>query len=249
MGYSFRRIVLAGTGLLVARAALPSVLTWLTNFGVRKIPGYRGSVKRVGIDLTVPSVIVQGLSLKKFNGSEPHQFLDVRSVIVGSKWKKIFAGALDGYLRLESPRLFLDLEGFGGKAERTTNKAKPNGDSKITPEQQPWQEKVKGLPAFRLSSAVLTDGEVHLQGILGQNRADIKIDRLSLCLENIANSIKISPTLMAKASCEARVMSNGKLKLRAEGYPLAALPTFNVDFETSNVDLTELSALIEKNAR
>jgi membrane protein len=247
MNSSSRKIVIVGAGLLIARASLPTVLTWLANFGVRKIPGYRGSVKRVTINFTVPSVIVQDLSLEKFNGAGPHQFLYVRTVIVGSKWEKIFGAALDGYVRLESPRLFLDFEGFGGKVEGMT-KAKPNDASKIAAQQQPWQEKIKELPAFRLSSAVLTDGEVHVQGLLGQS-ADVRIDCLNLCLENIANSTKIAPTLMAKVSCEARVMSNGKLQLRAEGYPLAALPTFNVDFETSNIDLTEVSALIEKNAQ
>jgi hypothetical protein len=38
----------AGVGLLVARAALPIVLTWLTNLAIRKeLPGYRGKVQRV----------------------------------------------------------------------------------------------------------------------------------------------------------------------------------------------------------
>jgi hypothetical protein len=54
---------------------------------------------------------------------------------------------------------FLDFEGFGGKVEGMT-KAKPNDDSKIAAQQQPWQEKIKELPAFRLSSAVLTDGTI-----------------------------------------------------------------------------------------
>jgi hypothetical protein len=159
MNSSSRKIAIVGAGLLIARASLPTVLTWLANFGVRKIPGYRGSVKRVTINFTVPSVIVHDLSLEKFNGAGPHQFLYVRTVIVGSKWEKIFAAALDGYVQLESPRLFLDLEGFGGKVEGMT-KAKPNDDSKIAAQQQPRQEKIKELPAFRLSSAVLTDGTI-----------------------------------------------------------------------------------------
>jgi membrane protein len=248
---SSRKIVIlagAGTGLLVARAALPTLLTWLANLGVRKIPGYRASVRRVSIDFTVPSLVVQGLSLAKFNGSKPEQLLDVTSVTIASEWKKILTGALVGYIRLDSPRLLFDLESIRREAENGTNK--PNTDSNSTAHnhQQPWQAKVKQLPAFRLSSAVVTDGEIHLHGVPGQNGADVRIDRLNLSLENITNSIKIAPTSMATAFCNARVMSTGNLELRAEGYPLAELPTFNADFQTSNLDLTEVRSLIEKNA-
>jgi membrane protein len=52
---------------------------------------------------------------------------------------------------------------------------------------------------------------------------------------------------MAKAHCNARVMASGNLELRAQAYPLAQVPTFNVDFQTSNIDLTEVRTIIEKN--
>ena len=237
----------AGMGLLIARAALPTVLTWLANFGVRKIPGYRGRVQKVSIDFTAPSLVVQGLSLAKFNGSKPEQLLDISSVIVGSQWKRIFAGALVGYIRLDSPRLLLDLESIRRKTGDGATKPNPDRNSQADKNQQPWQEKVKQLPAFRLTSAVLTDGEVHLQGIAGQNGADIRIDRLNLYLDNVTNSTELAPTLLAKASCNARVMATGNLELQAQGYPLAQVPTFNVDFQTSNIDLTEIRTIIEKN--
>jgi hypothetical protein len=60
-------------------------------------------------------------------------------------------------------------------------------------------EKVEQLPAFRISSAVLTDGEVHVQGMSGQDGADIRIDHLNLYLDNLTNSTKLAPSLMAKA--------------------------------------------------
>lgn len=77
----------AGTGLLVARAVLPTVLTWMANLGVRRIPGYHGKVQKVGIDFTAPSLAVHGLVLAKFNGSKPVQLLELGSLIVGSEWR------------------------------------------------------------------------------------------------------------------------------------------------------------------
>ena len=106
--------------------------------------------------------------------------------------------------------------------------------------QQPWQERVNQLPAFRLSSAVLADGEIHLRNIPGQDGADIRIDRLNLSVRNVTNSINVAPSLMATVSCKARVMSNGSLEFRADGYPFALSPTFNADFQTSNIDARRL---------
>jgi membrane protein len=249
MNAGSRKIVIvatAGTGLLVARSALPRLLTWLANRGVRKIPGYRGTVQKVGVDFTAPSLMVQGFSLAKFNGSKQEQLLDISSIIVGSQWKKLLSGALVGYVRLESPRLLLDLESIRSRAADGATKPNPDSNSAANKEQHPWQEKVKNLPAFRLTSAVLRDGEIRLRGVPGQNGADIRIDRLNLYLDNVTNSTKLAPSMMAKAHCNARVMTNGNLELRAQAYPLAQVPTFNVDFQTSNIDLTEVRTIIEK---
>jgi membrane protein len=251
MNSSSRRIVIVaagGTGLLIARAALPKVLTWLANLGVRKIPGYRGRVQQVTINFAVPSLVIRSLSLAKFSGNKPEQLLDISSLIVGSQWRSILTGALVGYIRVDSPRLLLDLENFRRKTGEGA--AKPPSDHNSTADEglQPWQERVKQLPAFRLISAIVTNGEVRLQGIAGQNDVEINIDRLNLYLDNVTNSTKLAPTLMAKASCTARVMATGNLELRAQGYPLAQVPTFNIDFQTSNIDLTKLRPIIENNA-
>jgi hypothetical protein len=44
----------AGAGILIVRAAAPTILTWLANLGVQKVPGYRGRVRRVSVDFTIP---------------------------------------------------------------------------------------------------------------------------------------------------------------------------------------------------
>ena len=99
MTYSSRKIVIsadAGLAFLVARAALPVLLTWLANFGGRKIPGYQGGAQRVDIRFAGPSLVVNGLCLVKFNGSKTEQLLDISSVILGSHWKGILTGSLVG---------------------------------------------------------------------------------------------------------------------------------------------------------
>jgi len=102
------------------------------------------------------------------------------------------------------------------------------------------------LPRFKLSSAVLTDGEINVAGIPGEKGADVSIDRLNLWAENITNSTDLAPTLLAKLTTDARVLASGKFQLRAQGYPLAQVPTFDADLSSSDIDLSELRNIIEK---
>jgi membrane protein len=235
----------ASAGILIVRAAAPTILTWLANLGVQKVPGYRGRVRRVSIDFTTPRVAVQGLSLAKLNGGRPEHLLHVGSIVVGSHWKDILTGSLIAYIRLDSPRLIVNLERISLPAgDRGNGNPRPSRDTQAK-EPLSWQKKVEQLPAFRISSAVLTHGEVHVQGMSGQDGADIRIDNLNLYLDNLTNSTKLAPSLMARALCKARVMGNGSLELRAEGYPLAQAPTFDVDLQITNVDLTEVRSLIQ----
>ena len=113
-------VVGSGLVLLVARAAMPSVLTWLANLGVQKVPGYRGRIRRVRIDFSAPRLVAEGLSLARSNGAGPtHFFLTIGSIVVGSNWRELITGSLVAYVRVNTPRLFVDLDqGAFRSAER-----------------------------------------------------------------------------------------------------------------------------------
>jgi hypothetical protein len=201
-------------------------LTWLANLAAQKLPGYRGRVRRVSIDFSAPRLMVQGLSLAKLNDGRPEHLLHVGSVVVGSHWKNLLNGSLIAYIRLDSPRLIVNLKRiFPPAGDRDNGNRRLSHDTK-TDEPLSWQKKVEQLPPFRISSVVLTNREVQVQGMSSQGGADLRIDHLNLYLDNVTNSIKLAPSLMTKALCKGRVMSTGSLELRAEGYPLVEAPIF-----------------------
>jgi membrane protein len=235
-------VVDMGVGLSVARVVLPLALTWLANLGARKVPGYHASVRRVSLDVMTPRLSVAGLSLVKLNGEHS---LQVDSVVIGSRWRDLLRSSWIASLRVNSPRVMLDLRRLDHASARSGD-SRTNGQSEADA-RPTWQAKVMSLPAFRISTAALSDGEVRLLGIPGQNGTDIKVDRLNLSFDNLTNSLTLSPTLMAKVLCSARIMATGSLTFRAEGYPLAEQPTFNLDLQAENIDLTEVREVIESN--
>ena len=92
----------AGVGLLVARAGLPLILTWLANFGARRIPGYRASIRRINLDVSTPRLAITGVSLVQLNGEHA---LQINSLVIGSSWRDLLRGSLIAYLKVDSPRV------------------------------------------------------------------------------------------------------------------------------------------------
>jgi hypothetical protein len=52
-------------------------ITWLANFGMRKMLGYRGRAERVEFNFATPSLAVEGLSLAKYHGCKTEQLLEI----------------------------------------------------------------------------------------------------------------------------------------------------------------------------
>ena len=103
------KLVSGAASVLVVRAALPAVLTWLVNLGLRKTPGYRGRVRRVNLEFITPRLVVQGITLATLNGGQPEHHFEVASVVVGSRWRDILTTRWIGYIRVEGPQVSLDL--------------------------------------------------------------------------------------------------------------------------------------------
>jgi membrane protein len=223
---------------LGARASLPALLTWLANITIGIIPGIRGKVRRVQISFLAPGLTVKGVSLATLNGGAPEHRLEIGAIALSSQWKALLTGALLGTLRVDAPRLLFRVDG--------NRRADRNGKRQRKKAGRAWQEKVTQLPLFRVASAILTDGEVRIAGVPGEKGTELAVDRLNLRAENITNSIDLAPTLMATLTTDARVLASGRFQLHAQGYPLSKVPTFNADLSSSDIDLSELSDIIEK---
>jgi membrane protein len=190
-----------------------------------------------------PRLTINDLSLTKQFPSGTEHRIEVNSITIVTHWKALLAGTFVGSIEIESPRLSLDIDGLlrGGDARSKAGRVRDP-----VPNQQPWQDRVRRLPGFNLSPILLTNGEIRVRGVPGEQGTEIAIEHLRLRVGNLTNSTDLAPTLMTKISMDAKVLTSGELELRAEGYPLAKVPTFNADFSTSEIDLTKLQSVIER---
>jgi hypothetical protein len=234
--------ITAFVAVAVARAGLPALLTWLANVAMRRVPGIRGRVGRMQIDFIAPALSVKGVSVVTLNGGAPGHRIEIGTLALSSRWNAILRGALVASLHVDAPRLLFNADGIRscheGDGKKQKNQLDKSGRS--------WQEKLTQLPRFKVASAMLTGGEVRVAGVPGERGAEVSVDRLNLRAENITNSTELSPTLMTRLSADARLLSSGKFRLEAQGYPLAKVPTFNADLSSSDIDLSVLRNIILK---
>jgi membrane protein len=235
-------MVLASAAAVVAvvRTGLPALLTWLVNAAVRKRPGIRGKVQRMQINFLTPGVTLSGVSVAMLD--PPGHRLEASVVALKGQWRDLLKGAVAASLHVNAPRLLINAIGMGGSQGGDGKKQKPPPDKAGTP----WQEKIMQLPRFRISPVLVTDGAVQIVGAPGEKDAELTVDRLNLCVENITNTTALAPSLMASVTADARLLSSGECRLQAQGYPLAKIPTFNADLGSSGIDLSLLRNIIQK---
>lgn len=239
-----KTLLLAAAAILVlaVHTGLPELLTYLANVTLGKIPGVRGKVRRVRVNFRAPGMMVSGISVATLYA--PGHRIEVDAVGLNSRWRDLVRGALVASLHVQKPRLFLNIDGIRNSRAGAGEKQGNHDDKAGTP----WQDKITQLPRFKVSSAVLSDGEISIVGVSGESGDQIAVDRLNVHAENITNSTELAPTLMGRLAADARLLSSGACQLRAEGYPLAKVPTFNADLSSSDIDLSVFRSVILKAA-
>ena len=191
--------------------------------------------------------MVEGLSLASVHGDAALETLAVDRIVCGSNWYQLLAGNLTAYAQIDSPRVLMNLPN-NGKPNEASAAANSHRGQQPPNSARVWRERLKLLPSFRISSLIITEGEVRFPGIPGQDNAEIRIEHLWLKLENLTNSTRISHTTMARFQVDARLLSHGNLNMRGEVYPLADTPTFNLDLQGTGLDLTELRPALRQHA-
>src|SRR5579864_1489204 len=100
---------LGTTGVVLTRALLPSLLTKLLNTMLARIPGYKGHVDAVELNLTKGRFGLRGISLRQDSPLDHQQSLDTELVVLQVDWKSALSGRLVGEIEIDNPRLFLSL--------------------------------------------------------------------------------------------------------------------------------------------
>jgi membrane protein len=234
----------AASSLVATRAVLPRLLGHVIGFALRKVPGLHGRVEHVEMHLLEGRISLRGLVVTRASDHQVDATVEVDRLTVNLDWKRLLTGDLVADVRLDNPRMVLDVGTvLGGGAARPA----PHGPDWPGLAPVPWQQKIRDVLAFRVNVAA-TGGTLRLVDVPGLNGTHLDAAEVDLSVENLTNSARLSSTLLTKAVCRARIMSGGRLELHAKGYPLADEPTFDADIVLRGLDLVELGMVIRRHS-
>lgn len=234
-----RRVLIAVISIVVvlvaARIALPYVVRNQINHRLKDIPGYRGQIDSVTINLWRGAYAINGISIFKLNGHEAKPFFVARYIDFSLAWDDLFHGKVVSKIYIDHPELTL----VQGPTPETTQK---DADKR-------WQSVIEDLFPIDIQHFEIAHGLVRYIDDTRTPRVDVFVRNL----EAVATGLRNRPDetkeeFPAKIQAEGDSVGGGHLSLLIDAEPLAAKPHFHLSLKLTKVDLTALNDSLKSTA-
>jgi hypothetical protein len=218
--------------LLVAfRIALPSIVKAYVNKTINSMPGYKGQIDDIDMHLYRGAYVIKGIAIEKVDANVPVPFISIDKLDLAVEWSALFHGAVVGTIEFVHPKINF----VQGPSEKESQSGK-NGN---------FTETLKKLFPVRINRFDVTRGELHFRNFHSDPKVDIYVDSIFIHAKNLTNSDHLSKTLVASIDARGKAMGWGVLKGHLDMDPYAKEPTFNLDFQMSEVPLTRLNNFLK----
>lgn len=225
-------ILLIVLALLVAfRAALPYIVKSYVNKTLAGIPGHRGHVEDIDMSLWRGAYVIQDLIIEKVAGNIPVPFISAKTIDLSVEWSALLHRSLVGEIEFINPKISF--------VQGPTEKESQNGKDAN------FIETVKKLFPVKINRFDVQNGEVHFRNFHTDPKVDIHLDSLFLHAKNLTNSERLSKVLPAFIDAKGKAMHTGKFKGHLDIDPYAQRPTFNLDMQLEQVELTALNSFFD----
>jgi hypothetical protein len=217
--------------LIAFRAVLPYIVKSYVNKTLAAIPGYPGHVDDVDMSLWRGAYVVKDLKIEKVEGNIPVPFFSANLIDLSIEWTALFHGSLVGEIELVNPKISF--------VQGPTEKESQNGKGAN------FIETIKKLFPVRINKFDVLNGEVHFRNFHTDPKVDIHLDSLFLYAKNLTNSEHLSKVLPASIDAKGKAMHTGRLKGHLDIDAYAQKPTFNLDLQLEQVELTTLNSFFD----
>jgi len=217
--------------LIAVRIALPYIVKDYVNKTLSEIPGYKGIVEDIDMNLWRGAYEIEIISLVKTDGDVPVPFFSADKIDLSVQWDALFEGSLVAEIVLENP----EINFVAGPSEEQSQSSVDDS----------WTDKVRELFPLKINRFEIHNGEIHFRDFHSDPNVDIYLNNIFASAENLTNSKDLSKTLMANINARGNAMGQGTFKLHIDINPFEKAPTFNLDAELKNIDMKKLNNFIK----
>jgi len=213
--------------LVCLRLALPVALRAYVNHQLNASQDYSGKAGGIRVHLLRGTYQIRDVHIFKRNGDIPAPFFSAQKIDFSLQWSELIHGSLVSRIVMQSPRLNF----VAGSTKNRTQ----------TGEENNWRRTLESLAPFKINRLTITNGQIHFQNLYSKPPFNIYAGELSGSATNFTNVRRLPQKLPAGVSIQGKTLGGGGLKFEIHLNPLAATPTFELEGELTNVDLTALN--------
>ncbi len=220
--------------LIIVRLALPYVVLKYVNKTLSEIKEYYGHVEDIDLALIRGAYKINNLKIVKIDTVTKQQdsipFFTTSVIDLSIEWKSLFKGSIVGEISVENP--FLNFV-----------KGKHEGED-VKKDTADFSEVLKKLMPLTINHFQINNGQIHFVDPYSTPRIDIPITNIQVKADNFSN-VNDSNTVLPSTIKASGDIYNGKLNLNIKLNPLEKQPTFDLNAEINNVDMTYLNNFFE----
>lgn len=217
--------------LILIRLILPYIVLYVVNKNLAEISGYYGHVDDIDLSLYRGAYVVKDLYINKVDTVTKKQteLLTAPKIDISIEWKSLLRGRIVSEMEFASPTLRF-----------TSEAAEPEQMEKDTND---FRKILKTFTPMSLNRFEIFDGTI---GYLDPNAkpvVDIAIKNAHILAHNLSNIVDTT-ALPAKVEATADVYG-GSVSFNMRVDALAEVPTYDMNVELKDADLTQLNDMFQ----
>jgi hypothetical protein len=221
--------------LVGIRLAMPYAIKRYVNHKLDQLPEYDGRVADIDVHLIRGAYTIDGVEIVKTGGDVPVPFFAARKVDFSIQWRELFHRAIVGEVFVER-----------GKVNFVKGPTKEQSQTSVD---SSWIGIVKDLFPFKINRFEFNDSELRFSDFHKKPVVDVFITNMFAVATNLSNTREVVTNLPAGIVITGKSLGGGDLKYQMRLNPMAKNPTFDLNAEMREVDLTALNDFLRAYAK
>jgi len=220
-------LILIIGGLITARLYLNVWVKDYVNQVLDSIPGHKGTVADIDIDLYRGAYRIHQLKLYKKTGNIPTPFINIEVVDLSIEWGALFHGRIVSNADLTRPEINF-----------AVNRA---GTEEQTGAGVDWSKPIRDLSPIDINLVKFREGKLAYRDFSTTPQVNIYIHHMSGEVHNLRNVVDKQNRLPSTLAVKGDSIGNGKLTIDGKLNILKPFPDMDLDIKLEQVYLPALS--------
>jgi hypothetical protein len=223
-------LILAIVVLAAARLLLPYIVLRYVNDSLSEMKGYKGHVDDIDIRLIRGAYVIDKIIIfetdNELKGKDSIPFFSALKIDLSLDWRSVFHKRIVGVVKMYNPVI-----NFKNKKSDQTTVKNDTAD---------FSHLIQKIMPLTINSLKIENGELHYIDRYSSPRLDILMDSITSTASNLSNVTNKKDLMPAKIIANGNCYG-GTFKLDVNLDLLSKFPTFDLNTELKNLDLTRVN--------